>query len=381
MINLLDGAKHFLFRALRQHVISRLLVNEIVTRHGAPRVLLPDRGKNFLSKMVADVCKIFRIHKVNTSSYHPQTDGLVERFNSTLCQSLSMYVAKNKKDWDDFIPLVLFAHRTSILEAIGDSPFYVLYGREPRLPVDVKYLPPVDDDVTASVFEHRKRIVENIELAQNLARENLQRAQQKMKDYYDQNTKEPVFELGQRVWVYTPRTKKGLSRKLLHNWLGPYRIVEQSSPVHFRLRTDTNKKLTFAVHANRMKPFIDPSLRPIEPPLVDDPNEPYLDESDIPDDCFESEVPLDKNVSPKPVSDITNSSSHSDNQIRPCSDSSEKDDDRIFQAERILKSRKKKGKMEYLVKWHNFPKNQSTWEPELNILDRRLVDNFNNSKK
>ena len=241
-------------------VISRLLVDEVIARHGAPRVLLSDRGKNFLSKVVADVCKIFQIHKVNTSSYHPQTDGLVERFNSTLCQSLSMYVSKNQKDWDDFIPLVLFAHRTSVLEAIGDSPFYVLYGREPRLPVDVKYLPPVADDVTTSVFEHRKRIVERLELAQNLARENLQRAQQKMKDYY------------------------------FPSWLGPYRIVEQSSPVHFRLGTDTNKKVSFAVHANRMKPFIDPSLRPIEPPLFDDPSEPYLDESDIPDDCFESEL-------------------------------------------------------------------------------------------
>lgn len=73
-------------------------MNEIIARHGAPRVLLSDRGKNFLSKVVADVCKVFRIHKVNTSSYNPQTDGLVERFNSTLCQSLSMYVAKNKKD-------------------------------------------------------------------------------------------------------------------------------------------------------------------------------------------------------------------------------------------------------------------------------------------
>ena len=96
--------------------------------------------------MVADVCKIFQIHKANISSYHPQTDGLVERFNSTLCQSLSMYVSTNQKGWDDFIPLVLFAHRTSFLQAISDSPFYVLYGREPRLPVHVKYLPPVADD-------------------------------------------------------------------------------------------------------------------------------------------------------------------------------------------------------------------------------------------
>ena len=71
--------------------IARLLVDEIISRHGAPRLLLSDRGTNFLSKVVAEVCKIFQIQKVNTSSYHPQTDGLVERFNSTLCQSLSVY--------------------------------------------------------------------------------------------------------------------------------------------------------------------------------------------------------------------------------------------------------------------------------------------------
>ena len=79
-------------------VIARLLVDEIIARHSAPlRVLLSDRGINFLSKLVAEACKIFQIQKVNTSSFHPQTDGLVERFNSTLCQSLSIYVAKNQK--------------------------------------------------------------------------------------------------------------------------------------------------------------------------------------------------------------------------------------------------------------------------------------------
>ena len=130
----------------------------------------------------------------------------------------------------------------------------------------------MDDDVTTSVFEHHKRIVEIGELAQNLARENVQRTQQKMKDYYDRNSKQPVFEVGERVCVYTPKTKKGQSNKLLHNWFGPYRIVEQSSPVHFRLRTENNKKATYAVHANRMKPFVDPALRPIDPPVNDDPD-------------------------------------------------------------------------------------------------------------
>ena len=68
--------------------IARLLVDEIIPRHGAPRSLLSDRGKNFLSTLVAEVCKLFSIKKVNCSAYHPQTDGVVERFNSTLCTIL-----------------------------------------------------------------------------------------------------------------------------------------------------------------------------------------------------------------------------------------------------------------------------------------------------
>ena len=177
-------------------VIARLLIDEIISRHGAPRVLLSDRGTNFLSKVVAEVCKIFQIQKVNTSSYYPKTDGLVQRFNSTLCQSLSMYISKNQKDWDKFIPLILSAHRTSVLDAIRESPFHVLYEREPRLTIDVKYLPPAADNLSTLVLDYRNRIVEKVKLAQNLARENLQCAQQKMKDYYYQNTKKRVFIVG-----------------------------------------------------------------------------------------------------------------------------------------------------------------------------------------
>jgi len=71
------------------------------------------------------------------------------------CQSLSIFVAKGQKDWDEFLRLILFAHRTYNLEAIGDIPFFVLYGRKVRLLIDVKLLPAMEDDVTTSVFEHR----------------------------------------------------------------------------------------------------------------------------------------------------------------------------------------------------------------------------------
>ena len=104
-----------------------------------------------------------------------------------------------------------------------------------------------------------------------------------MKDYYDRIGSQPLFEIGQRVWVYTPKTTKGLSKKLFCNWFGPYGIVEQSSAIPYRLRSKKNKKVTFAVHTNRMKPYLDPALKPIE----DDPSKPYLYELDIPADSLE----------------------------------------------------------------------------------------------
>ena len=93
-------AEAFAVPSIDAATIAGLLVDEILCRHGAPRTLLSDHGGNFLSKLVSEVCRIMNTRKLNTSAYHPQSDGLVERFNGTLAQSLSMYVSSNQKDWD-----------------------------------------------------------------------------------------------------------------------------------------------------------------------------------------------------------------------------------------------------------------------------------------
>jgi len=157
--------------------IAPLITDEIIPRHGAPRTLLSDRGSNFLSAIVKEVCSLYSIKKLNTSAYNPSCDGLVERTNSTLCQTLSMFVSKHQKDWDVFIPAALMAFRTSPNESTGESPFYLLYGREPLLPMDVSLLPPTDP--ASSIAEHRRRIVKQIEVAQQIAKENIMRTQQK----------------------------------------------------------------------------------------------------------------------------------------------------------------------------------------------------------
>lgn len=132
----------FAVKSIDATVVSRLLIDEIFARHGAPHTLLSDRESNFLSSIVSQTCRLLDIHKLNTMAYHPQTDGLVERFNGTLAQSLSMYVSKDQKDWDRHISTVLFAYRVSPSDVTGESPFYLLYGRDPRLPMDVSLLAP-----------------------------------------------------------------------------------------------------------------------------------------------------------------------------------------------------------------------------------------------
>jgi hypothetical protein len=83
------------------------------------------------------VSKLLNIHRLNTSSYHPQTYGFEERFNSVIASGLSNYVDLKNDDWDRFLPGVAFAYRSAVSDTTGFSPFFMLFGREPRLPIDV----------------------------------------------------------------------------------------------------------------------------------------------------------------------------------------------------------------------------------------------------
>ena len=171
-------------------------------------------------------------------------------------------------------------------ETTGESPFFLMYGREPRLMIDCSLLKPVE--VSTSILEHRQRIIRNTELGLQIARERTHKAQQRMKIYYDHKSAPPNFIVGDRVWVYTPKTRKGLTKKFAHNWYGPYRKIKQLGPVHYRLRTNGNKLVTTTVHANRMKHYIDPKDRLLHPPLGGDSHTRDLLPSELPEGTWES---------------------------------------------------------------------------------------------
>eukprot|EP00794_Sanderia_malayensis_P002358 gene2358-2718_t len=142
---------------------------------------------------------------------------------------------------------------------------------------------------TARVIEknsHRERIVSNLTRAHDIARQNIVKSQASMKKYYDQRATDPDFTVGDKVWVYTPKVPKGLTKKLKHLWHGPYRISQQLSAVHFKLSTFDNRRVTTKVHANHLKLFYDRATRPIGV-ITNDVLDEYLSPEDMPTDSFD----------------------------------------------------------------------------------------------
>ena len=130
--------------------VARLLIDNIICRHGVPGSLLSDRGQNLLSNLILDICDLLGMKKVNTTSYHPQTDGLVERMNKTLRSMIAKHAIKFGLDWDLHLQQLLFANRVKPQESTGESPFYLLYGRDAKLPTKTalsKPLSPYQEDL------------------------------------------------------------------------------------------------------------------------------------------------------------------------------------------------------------------------------------------
>ena len=110
---------------------------KMFARVGVPREILTDQGSNFTSQLLAEIYRLLHIKPIKTSPYHPQTDGLVERFNQTLKAMLRKAATDEGKDWDKWVPYLLFAYREVPQASTGFSPFELLYGRPVRGPLDI----------------------------------------------------------------------------------------------------------------------------------------------------------------------------------------------------------------------------------------------------
>ena len=244
------------FRRNDSAVMARVLVERIMCRHGAPQTVLSDRGRPFMSSLAKEVYRLLRVKKVSTAAYRPQTNGMPERFNRTLASMLSMYVNSKHNDWDVYLPYVTFAYNTTVHNGTKETPFFLLYGREARLPIDSMLLPtaPHEDQ---SVEEYRAELVEGLKVAHEFGRDALLRSKQQTELSRGSGKRVPEFAVGDLVMVKNPalNAAPGLTRKLTNAWVGPFTVLAKMGPTTYRVTGVTPQGR--AVSINRLKKHYD----------------------------------------------------------------------------------------------------------------------------
>ncbi|KAE9186373.1 hypothetical protein PF004_g23106 [Phytophthora fragariae] len=233
------------------------MVSEVISRHGIPERLLSEQGSNFISELARSFYETLGIKKLFGAAYHPQTQGLVERFNGTLLGMLRLFVNETQTDWVLYLPRVLFAYRTSYHEALRDSPFFSLYGRDPVLPLDLAFLNTSNEWKSNEVASYRRRLFLSLRDTRRMVERQLIKAQDRHARRLEGQA-EVKFEEGDPVWVYQYfRARRGekKTKKLAFSWHDPYRVVGTVGENAYRIAIPTHPNRVVTINVNRLKRF------------------------------------------------------------------------------------------------------------------------------
>ena len=178
---------------------------------------------------------VFGYRKTKTTRYRPQGNSVSERMHSTLNAVVSMYRNIAQNNWAEVLPFIHLAHNTSFSSTMHETPFFLMFGRQARLLIDIIFgIPHVGKSTTTEEFAHSTR--ENLQIAFELARRNLSERVDKQKANISKLYPIPESTPGQKVLVHKPhQSTDGLNPKLIQPWRGPYIICSKLSPVVYRI--------------------------------------------------------------------------------------------------------------------------------------------------
>jgi hypothetical protein len=239
--------------------VAKSVVEHLIYKFGAPMKLLSDRGQNFLSKLVMEVLVLLDIKKVNTTPYHPQTNGLVERFNQTLISILKTLTDTREGKWANYLAPATFAYNTSVQHTLQVSPYFVLFGREARTPGPDSLI--YTGEVYNSTIDYINDMQENFAYGHKVAHDNITAAQE---HYLAQNQvlkQHPRFQIQDLVWFRRElKPEAGLSAKFRSPWIGPFVVVKILSPITYAIAAipALDKPATERpqiVHIDRLRPI------------------------------------------------------------------------------------------------------------------------------
>ena len=212
----------------KAHVVTKTLWEHFFMHYGFPQKILSDQGRNFESALISELCELTQIRKLITTPYRPEGNGSCERFNRTLISMLGTLPEDFKSKWSQHTSTLTYAYNCTRSNATGFSPYYLLYGRQPLLPIDIEfgvYTPELSEAITYKYVQKLKTRLEN---AFNKANEFCAKESMRSKQRFDKTAKCSKLVPGDLVLV----KRKGFvsKHKIADKWENePYEIVSQRS--------------------------------------------------------------------------------------------------------------------------------------------------------
>uniref|UniRef100_A0A2S2NY96 RNA-directed DNA polymerase n=1 Tax=Schizaphis graminum TaxID=13262 RepID=A0A2S2NY96_SCHGA len=199
------------------NTIAKAFVEHFLCHYGLPDSILTDQGPDFMSKIFKECCRLLQIKKINTTAYHPQSNGALERSHRMLVEYFRHYVDENAKNWDDFIPYAMFTYNSTIHSSTKYQPYELVFGHPVKVSHTFSRKPQPCYNYEDYTFELRRKLQD----AFLIARENLIDSKEKSKTVYDKKQNEISINVGDKVFIKN-HVRKG---KFSPKWLGPYEII------------------------------------------------------------------------------------------------------------------------------------------------------------
>lgn len=282
---------------------------------GPPKVILSDQGSEFVNQIVDELLKTSGVEHKVTSAYHPQTNGLTERFNQTLIKSIRKHAEKDTKSWDKWIPYVLLAYRTKVHASTGLTPYELIFGRQANTfseREEVIDLAMNEEAVEDSIFERSKALRLLIEKTRPQAMKNIEKAQERQqKSRNNESRLNDSLRIGSQVFIKSLK----MESKLQPLYSGPFWVDSITKQGNYWLKTIEGKRLKNSYPVSRLK--------------------------------------------------LTNISQNGSSNI--------------FEVEKILDHKIMNGRISYFVKWKGYEDDENTWEPEEHFNQTECIEDYWNS--
>ncbi|KAL2102439.1 hypothetical protein ACEWY4_001607 [Coilia grayii] len=273
-------------RDQRAHTVAQILLHEWFYRFGVPSRIHSDQGRSFESGLIHQFCSLYGVAKSRSTPYHPAGNGQCERFNRTLHNLLRTIPTTQKHDWASCLPQVVYCYNTTPHPTTGESPYFLMFGREPTLPIDFllgRVQEPLPGTVQDWIAEHQVKL----RLAFQGARDRLEAAADRRKERHDRQVHEVPLQEGQLVYL------RDLSVR------GRHKIQDLWSPVSYQvLKVPTGNGAVYTiapvsnlekarnVHRDQLKPQFPLAYAARQPEALDPhasvlPHEPSQEEEQL----------------------------------------------------------------------------------------------------